>query len=335
MQIKLRAVIILLVFSLTSFGWVGNIYGEINNDKLNNRVEQSNAALKRLFEAGDPNESQIRNMLSKRDIEGLEKLYDNIFRQYQSDASYESLLLDAYNLFSPANNISLSDLDYWVSKTESYIAFAARGGYKNELGWIARGSKMINATPKSRIDEMKELHREAAKDLQIAIKKNPLLMPAYYYLIAIAKASAMPFTPKEILYQAVKQDNRTYTIRLAYIHAIMPKWGGSYAEMSEFAKQTAQYANVNPLLWTLQGIVFAEQGTDYWRESKFVEATEAFTSALNYGDRTVWLKQRAGCLWQIGQKDRAVEDYKRILYYDPNNKEAKTMLQSLQRQMNH
>jgi len=333
MKIIKRKIVILLILSLAPLFWINNVYGESNNDTSNNRVEMSNAALKRLFEAGEPNRSQIIDMLSKRDIDGLEKTYDNLFRQYKGDASYEVLLLDSYNLFSPANNISLADLDYWVSETGSYIAFAARGAYKNKLGFTARGTKFISETPKYRIDDMKELHREAAKDLQLAIKKNPLLMPAYFNLISVAKASAMPFTPKEILDQAIKQDNRTYTVRLAYMHAIVPQWGGSYEEMSDFAKQTAQYANVNPLLWTLQGVVFAEQGADYWRESNFAKALDAYTSALKFGDRTAWLVKRAACFWQIGKKDKAVEDYKKALYYNGNDTEAKNMLQSLQTEM--
>jgi len=335
MQKIRKTVFILIVISLTLFSWINNIHAESNNDQLDNHVKLANAARKSMLDVEKPNVSQIKNILSKRDLEGLEKIYDNYLHQYQSDVRYEILLLNAYDLFSPANTISLSDLDYWVSKTGSYIAYTARGRYKERLGFAARGTKFIIKTPEYKIDDMKELHSEAAKDLQIAVNKNPLLMPAYFYLISIAKASDMPFTPKEILDQAVKQDNRTYTVRVAYMGAITPSWGGSYEKMSDFAKQTIQYADVNPSLWTLQGEVFAEQGGDYWRENNFAQALEAFNLALKYGDRTTWLRSRAGCFWQLGQKDKAVEDYKKILYYDPKDEDAKTMLQSLQRQMSH
>ncbi len=330
-----RALGILLVLSLTTTSCVKKNIGINDKQQLSSRVGRSNAALKHLFEAGEANASQITTMLSKHDLVELEKIYESYFLKYQSDVRYESLLQSAYNVFSPDSNISLADLDYWVAKTNSYIAFAARGGYKKALGFVARGSKTIGETSAARIEDMTKLHREAVKDLQTALNRKASLMPAYVYLIAVAKASAMPFTTKEILEKAIANDKRSYLVRIAYMEAIEPRWGGSYKDMADFANQSIQYADANPLLWTLQGAAFADQAWYYWREDNCTQAIEAYTSALKFGDRTAWLKKRAGCYSSTGQKDKALEDYKKILYYNPTDEEANLLLRSLQAQMKH
>ena len=90
------------------------------------------------------------------------------------------------------------------------------------------------------------LHRQAAKDLQTAITKNPALMPVYSRLISIAMASEMPFTPFEIFQKAEKIDKRNYYVRATYMLSLRPRWGGSYDAMAEFGRYAIRYVDLNP-----------------------------------------------------------------------------------------
>ena len=152
----------------------------------NKQVELANLALKKASDMGEPNVSQIKKMLSSHDFQEVEKLYDNYLRQYEKDVMYERLLALSYDLYSQANGISISDLDLWIERTRSYIAYTARGVYKAKEGFAAKGGKFIGETSVSQIEEMRRLLNEAAKDLQIATSKKPSFMPAYMWLVDVA-----------------------------------------------------------------------------------------------------------------------------------------------------
>ncbi len=257
----------------------------------------------------------------------LKKYTKEIFELDRKAVQNEGFLQSAYAIFNP-DNVSVNDLDLWVAQTQSYMAYAARGAYKTTAGYWKRGGKNINETPQDKIDKMQRLHEEAAIDLEVAISKNPEFMPAYEELIKIARASTMTFTARQILERAESHDNRTFSVRYEYMMSLLPKWGGTYEEMSKYAQQAIKYVNLNPLLWTLQGEVSADVADDLWREGNYQSAVESYTAALKFGDRTRWLKQRATCYSKLGQMDLASADANKVLYYSPNDMIARALTSS-------
>jgi len=288
------------------------------------RVILSNTALKKLFIFGEPDKNQIKQMLASHDFSSLERIYADIFELYKKDVQYENFLRTAYTIFNP-DNVKIEDLDLWVAQTSTYIAYAARGAYKTTAGYWERGGKYISETPKYKIDKMQRLHEEAATDLQIALSKNPALMSAYQDLIDIARASTMTFTAKQILKKAESHDNRTFFVRYAYMRSMLPRWGGSYQEMSKYANEAIQYVNLNPRLWTLQGEVSADMADTYESEGNYELAVESYNKALKFGDRISWLKKRANCYSKLGKRHLAAVDANRVLYYSPNDMIARAL----------
>jgi tetratricopeptide (TPR) repeat protein len=202
------------------------------------------------------------------------------------------------------------------------VAYAARGAYKAQQGFFARGDASAGDTPQSNIDEMQRLHHEAAKDLQIAIAANPHLTPAYTFLLRMAKTSSMPFTAKEMLDQAEKTDKRSFYVRHEYIVSLQPRWGGSHEEMSAYAKSALKYADLNPRIWSLQGAADADRGEEQYRAGDYVAAVKLYTKALRFGDSLAWLKDRAACYCYQDKSAEAIADYRRVLSYDPNDRIA-------------
>jgi tetratricopeptide (TPR) repeat protein len=302
-------------------------HSKIDINDANKYVELSNIALKKYSAFGEPNKIQIKQMLTQHDFISLEKIYEGIFELCKKEVQYEGFLGSAYDLFNP-DDVSIKDLDLWVAQTGSYMAYAARGAYKTTEGYWERGGKYISETPQYKIDKMQRLHEEAALDLQVAISKNPALMPAYVDLIDIAKASTMTFTARQILEKAVAHDNRTFLVRYKYIRSLLPRWGGSHEEMSKYAQQTTQYTHLNPRLWSLQGEVSADRADDYEREGDYQSAVVSYTAALQFGDRTSWLKERAICYSKLGQMDLAAADANRVLYYSPTDLIARSLTSS-------
>lgn len=295
-----------------------------------NKVEAANAALKRSLDIGQPNVFRIRQSLYSGNFSELEGLFDELFRQCQKDVDHESPLQKGYEFFRPNNTISPADLDLWVTKTDSYMAYAARGAYRQEQGFDARGDKYFHDTPESNIKQMIYFHNLAARDLQIAISKNPQLMPAYGFLLGIAKASSMPFSAHEIALKAEMNDKRSYYVRYRFIKSLLPRWGGSYEVMSAFAQHAIQFSDLNPRLWTLQGEVEADRGDLRFLDQDYAAAIQFYTMALQFGDRLSTINYRALCYEKIGEKEKAIADYKKVLYYDPADNAALRGLRRLQ-----
>jgi tetratricopeptide (TPR) repeat protein len=274
-------------------------------DKSNTQhVEMNNAALKRYLDFGGPNIMKIEHLISSHDFRSIESWYEQMLQQYKKDAQYEWYLQQGYETFNRGYAISLTDLDMWVKTTGSYISYAARGIYKAQ--------QRLNYEPKTK----QQIHDEAAKDLQIAISKNPSLMPAYTWLIILARDSKMTFTPKQILEKAEKNDRRTYIVRYNYILSLQPQKGGSYQKMREFAEQMVKHVDSNPRLWSLQGEADADQANRHYEEGNYSLAIASYTAALKFGDRTSWLIRRAECYEKIGKNDKAMADFEKVRYYD-------------------
>ena len=161
-------------------------------------AELSNKMLRREAEIGKPDGAKINGLLSSHDFDAVGKIYDQYLVQYEKDAAYEWQLQVAYDIFSPDGSTRLETLDLWVTNTDSYIAYAARGAYKTKLGLFARGSRYMAQTPQKNLDEMEFWYREAIKDLRVAINKKPSLIYAYSSLMTIATTSRLHAKPAAI-----------------------------------------------------------------------------------------------------------------------------------------
>ncbi|MBI3393867.1 MAG: tetratricopeptide repeat protein [Nitrospirae bacterium] len=286
------------------------------------QAELANIALKQQIGLGEVNKSEITALLSTQQYDAIESAYVTLYRHFKRDVRYERSLRQAYMLFAPREGISIEDLDLWVATTASDVAYAARGAYKARLGFDVRGGKTIDKTPRQRIEDMHRYHTDAFKDLQMAIEKNPGLMPAYVDLIWISTASSIPITPREALDMAIHHDNRTYYARRAYVDVLHPKWGGSFRQMSDFAKGSLKYIHLNPRLWSLQGMAYAYRAMDYDEEADYTNAISMYSAALAFGDDVTLLKNRAAVYYKSGNIGKAEADYRRVLYYHPTDSTA-------------
>jgi tetratricopeptide (TPR) repeat protein len=286
------------------------------------KTAAANEALRISLERGEPDVYVVKRLLEDQNFTALDKLYRENLKLYKNDVSYESLVQKSFDLLKSENGFFLQKLDAWVSQAGSALAYAARGIFKAQEGFRVRGTKFVNEIPSQDIEEMHRWHIEAASDLQQALHLDSSLMPAYGWLIQIAKASSMPFSADEVFSKALTKDDRTYYVRSQYMSSLTPRWGGSYSAMAALIEEAAPKSDVNPRLWTLAGEIAADQGDNYWFQKDYPSAAKKYSQALDYGDRIAWLRHRAGCYYNMGFFDRAIEDWSRVLTYSPGDEVA-------------
>lgn len=310
-----------LLFALLIFVNTGH------TDPDKSKAEAANAALKASLDLGYPDSYSIKTKLQSGDYEALEELLQKGVQLYKHDALYESYLQKGFDLFKAENGVSDADIDAWVAATGSGIAYAARGIFKAQQGFTVRGKKPAKRTPSENLERMRQLHVEAAADLELAISKHPSLQPAYGWMIQITKASNLHFSAREILQKAVAADSRTYYTRFQYMTAMSPLWCGSMDSMIAYAMEIETTPTTNPRVWSIQGEVFAEIADFFYQDRAFVKAAELYTAALQFGDRTTTLKWRAACYYNLGQFKESIDDLDRALYYNPNDEIARQRLE--------
>ncbi len=282
--------------------------------QITERARKHNEALNKCLDYGAPSTYKIASLLFRRDYQGLEKLFDTMLQQYEQDAQYECYLDESFETFNQ-RNFALKDLDAWVAATKSSTAYAARGMYRANQGFDAKGYMFKSEALQAQKNEMQLHFDEAAKDLQTAANKSPSLMPAYTWLIKLAKATHMPYSAKQIVQKAEEKDKRSFSVRSAYMESLQPRWGGSLEEMESFAAQVAPLADLNPRLWSLQGETDAIRAANASRTKNNALAVELYSSALRYGDIPRLFRWRSFVHSSLGQNELARTDMEKFRTY--------------------
>lgn len=311
------------------------------------RRQQANQALQQALQIKPPSEQELRKLLQEEQFTRLEAILSEIEKKYQIDVNYESAYTKAYFVFNkkgggkpsfkvfPENtekNSLMPYLDKWVENSPtSHAAYCARGIYKVSLAWEYRGTKSVQETPKENLLEMHRQMQDAKQDLQRAIKLYPALVPAYIELIDIAKNTEGLEEAKRWFQQAIQADPRTYYVRVGYMLALEPRWLGSLEQMEAFAQESAQYASVNPRVWTFQGEVYVYQAqllksviqkkqiSQQQRQKELQAVTALYKKALEYGDRVTWLQELINLQIEMQDYQTATDNINQCLVYVPDD----------------
>ena len=329
---KLNRIMLAVLLFVGSTALVVSCGGQTAERPSAERAEQVNLALKTAmdFPVASPSTVSVRLMREEYDL--IEADYDQYLRRYHDDVLCETPLYESYKMFFPGNQVDPKYLDQWVEATGSAVAYAARGHYKTAEAANARGTDFAANTPKISLQEMTRLCYEAADDLMDALDLNPRLTPAWVALLRLSMMTQMPFSPQEIYSEAIKHDHNSIYLRLQFMYALQPRWGGSYPEMEALAKRAVQEIDLNPRFWSLQGEIYADQANMCAINGDFTRSVELYTKALEYGDKLTWLQYRSYALNKLGRTDEALTDLERILYYDPDHYVATQMVARLRQQ---
>lgn len=120
-----------------------------------------------------------------------------------------------------------------------------------------------------------------------------------------------------------------YGVRVAYLHSLEPRWGGSWAAMERFVGESSSLVANNPKLALLQGATAAERCRLLSAEKNVGDGHAACNAALKYGDVASTLVYDAHLFVQERRNDEALARIERALRVDPQNSEALRIRQGL------
>src|SRR5450631_1441101 len=261
-------------------------------------------------------------LLRAQKFGSLDAWMNDLQAQFEADWHKEYWPMDALDAFGNPDPSLNALLDAWVeAKPESYMARAARGMHRESLGWYARGGKWASETPPEKFGRMRQEHRVAFPDLDDALEMHPGLLAVHRALIRIANANGAPIALKRrLLDQGLVQCPDCFQIRVTFILALQPRWGGSYQAMSDFAGD-AESRSTNPKMHTLAGFADADRCSLLNRDKRKAEALEACNRALATGETFYALLER-GYVRERSAPAAALADINRALALRPQDTEA-------------
>ncbi|GGY63455.1 hypothetical protein GCM10011613_03950 [Cellvibrio zantedeschiae] len=299
----------------------------------NSHAVAQRGALTESFSKPHTDLQHLRSLVESERYAEAEKIVQELQDKVLIDILWEETYQDTLDGISAENKFSLASLNDWISQSGSAIAYLARGAYFVTEGINARGKRFAKDTTQEQFAKEEELHELGIKDLHKALVLDPQLFPAYTFLLMTA--SSATDTSKDWMDKAARIAPGGYYFRYQYLRSLMPKWGGSYAEMNEFADSLESLGDKNPRLWLLKGFALAEEAHTAMHADKFNKAISLYSEALQFGIARDWLTKRAYALEMEGEDKKALADINLVLeiYRTSNNAEQLRMKAHLEQKL--
>ncbi len=259
-------------------------------------------------------------------------LYDKSFRElntkftlaqnrYELGKLPERQVAHMYGVFDNTDTNMGKLLQTWIAEyPKSYAAHAAYGAYQSNMGFARRGGRFISMTKSSQIQAMEEHFERAIKAYSKSQKYNKRLMFVYSDLIRVTSALGGGLEAiTSIWKKANSQDPTAFSINIAYLIFLQPKWGGSISLIRDHLDTIAPLAEANPDLKRLQGFDKFVQGEIKYRDDQDKVALILFDQAIQQGELGTYYDYRGRAYRSLGQYKAAINDYTQALNIYPQS----------------
>lgn len=254
---------------------------------------------------------EIVRLLRDQSFAELDGMIGDYRRDAEADFHYEDWIGDAIDAFSIPDPSLQRIFDRWIETIpESPDARLARGAYWTSLAWAARGHKSIAETTSAQLDAMREYVGRALQDVHDAIRLDPDFGEAFFYLVNLHSMTGGDEQRRQAFEAGANVNPHSYRLRFAYMNSLLPRWGGSYAEMEAFAAESERLAGTNPRLRILRGCISQDRGRSL-PSSGHAERRKAFSEALSYGPGFSFFVSRGDEHWAEKHYADALDDYRR------------------------
>ncbi len=250
----------------------------------------------------------IRRLVLRGEFSTLDSLLTAAADSARRDYRTEGYLFGAYDAMAGDTSLAAPLARWSRERPASAPAHLARAVYLQGQAWSARGTAYAKNTPQNAMQRMNDLFKEAASCVDSALALTPRSAEAYMVLLYAARTSGDTAVSQRYLAKGLEDIPASFSLRRQYLRNTVPRWGGSYAAMREFADASQAMADSNPRLRALAGYIALDSAEVFELERDEGRALAAYTRAIGYGDETRFHLERGQMLVRVGRARDALPD---------------------------
>lgn len=208
---------------------------------------------------------QIQAALSSHHPEILDKAFASYLARGFGSGEHGYLAWAYETAFGRPSADVLDAAQQWVKEDPgSAFAVMARGEYYITAAWDARGDRFAAQTPPGNFERMHEFVVLAHADFDEALQRNPRMIAAYYELLDVARLTDDSELLANAADKALALDPADDSLYGQWARTMMPKWGGTYADLLAIAQRAKAYESENPLLKRVAARVICAEAESYY-----------------------------------------------------------------------
>ncbi len=263
---------------------------------------------------------RVRALLQQNNFQQLNQLLADYQKQATNKKSTEIDLLNAYAAFELGNLFYQDKFQQWINQNpNSYQAYLARAFFYHGYAWKQRGSKYADKTHVAQFSSMNKYFALAEKDINKSIELYKESILPYCLQISIAKTQKQKLGVKQMLSNALRYNSDSYIARRYYIDSLLPRWGGTYQEVTDFAQQSQKYAYKNKNLSLLLATPLYDTANILSSKSHYSDAEELYTQALMFGKSSRVYFKRGISFYRQHLYENAISDFSQAIANQPDN----------------
>lgn len=251
------------------------------------------------------------------ELDSVLTLYQRLFEQ---DFRYEDLASDAFGIFAHPDSSQEALYNRWVERMpNSFVPYLARAEYYHRLGWANRGYAWASETSHEQFAGMEYFFEMAEQDCRAVLDRQPQVLRTFEILLNIAIARGDLYVSSMIMSHAARLCPYSFRLRDHFMYNLLPRWGGSYESMMEFAIESQDLVGTNPKMKLLLGYASWDIARVFSSAKQYPEALESVDKALSYGESSLFRAERGHILDRIERHEEAIVEYDSILVRNPRN----------------
>ena len=249
------------------------------------RISVVLAALMLAVPAAAEKEIDTSGLLRSGAFKDLDAHYSEVQHQFEIGRISGDQLRDAFRGFYPTDEDLAVRYDAWVTAyPKSYVARLARGIYYKKVGLLARGEKYISETSQSQIDKMDDAMSMASRDLGASVELNPKPFLSYLHTMDIGRQYISNERLRKVFDRGAELDPNSLGLRVKFMAALEPKWGGSITAMRAFLEESKKTKLGKSALEQLESMVYESEGLEYHGLGNLPSAEAAYRKAIGIGN---------------------------------------------------
>ena len=225
-------------------------------------------------------QEEVSRLLMSNLYRTLDRHFSDLQRQYVNGVISDEMLRDRFRVFYPVDPALVPHYDAWVQMfPQSYVAHLARAIYYKKRGQESRGEDYISQVTETQLVGMNEAFAKALKDLHTCVALDPKPTLAYGHALDISSYTSAG-DERELQDLAAQVDPANIIVRMKYMNALEPRWGGSSKKMQAFLEESRRANLPASKLRSLEAIIFEDEGHVNYDRERWDAAAEGYLKAF-------------------------------------------------------